>query len=169
MEEIMDTEGLSREEELILDIYQGGLNAISSAKELVDSRVKPMFNELLDKDRFACDIVNKLTLKEKEEVLRKVLVFKEDKESLNIIMHIFNNNYKLGWFDYNKELKKYNDTHDVKMVDIIEYIAKVIKKLPELYDLALLHYRKEIRLMEENYEMLRLHSKTYTEEDFLDE
>lgn len=139
------------EEELMAKAYVIAQNTIKRCEE----QRKQMQQELEHKDEVIVGLVDQISLAEKRQILNRVVRYK-------------NNNYKERWAELYKQFEmkyhisslkqkviKYNETHKPKMKSVVDYIDKVMNKIPELYEIACKLYESDIKeLQKELYDIV---------------
>ena len=149
---IRKTGGYVNDDELFLDTYFPFME--DEAKEvfratLANLRVK---NELIIKQQKAIEhkedviigLVDKVDLAKKRQVLNRVVRYKNAnfRERWAELYKQFEMKYHI---DLNKRFASYNESNSPKMKNKLDYIDKVMGKIPELYEIACKLYENDVK------------------------
>lgn len=96
-------------------------------------------------------MVDEITLAEKWQILNRVVRYNHAnyKERWNILYREFENKYHM---DLSRRLESYNEDHKPKCKSKLDYIDKVLNKIPEVYELAAKLFENDVKaLIEEMY------------------
>ncbi|PJI08323.1 MULTISPECIES: BRO-N domain-containing protein [Clostridium] len=118
---------------------------ISLQKSTIDSQGK----QIEHKDDVIGGLVDKITLAEKRQVLNRVVRYKgaDFQKRWRELYRQFEMKYHLN---LNNSLEKYNSTHKPKLKNKVDYIDKVMSKIPELYEIACKLYEDDVKELAEN-------------------
>jgi prophage antirepressor-like protein len=103
------------------------------------------------KENVIIGLVDEVTLAEKRQILNRVVRYKgaNFQERWRELYRQFEMKYHI---DLTKRLESYNTSHKPKMKNKIDYIDKVMNKIPELYEVACKLYENDVKeLAEELY------------------
>lgn len=108
---------------LLLDIYKGGQNAITSSKQLTEIEVRKATAPLKLEIKNKTDVIDDLTSDLDSVVLNKTFTnycWKVSKRSGIKIQNVYNNVYEIFGRKHNIDLWKRKKTHDLKQVALVE-------------------------------------------------
>lgn len=96
------------------------------------------------KENVIIGLVDEVTLGEKRQILNRVVRYKgaNFQERWKELYRQFEMKYHI---DLNKRLESYNANHKPKMKNKIDYIDKVLGKIPELYEIACKLYENDVK------------------------
>ena len=105
------------------------------------------------KENVIIGLVDEVTLGEKRQILNRVVRYKgaNFQERWKELYRQFEMKYHI---DLNKRLESYNATHKPKMKNKIDYIDKVMNKIPELYEIACKLYENDVKELANELYML---------------
>ncbi len=107
--------------------------------------------EIEHKEDVIVGLVDEITLAEKRQILNRVVRYNHAnyKERWNILYREFENKYHM---DLSRRLDSYNEDHKPKCKSKLDYIDKVLNKIPEVYELAAKLFENDVKaLVEEMY------------------
>lgn len=129
--------------------YKEALLALVEAEE----ERERMQLQLTHKEDVIIGLVDKISLDNKRQILNRVVRYKGAKfqERWKELYKQFEMKYRL---DLNDRVKRYNDNNTPKVKNKVDYIDKVMGKLPDLYEIAVKLYETDIKkLQQELYEI----------------
>lgn len=124
-----------------------------AARLKAEQKVMEQQNQLNHKDDVIVGLVDEISLAEKRQILNRVVRYKhaDYRERWAELYKQFQMKYHI---DLKQRFENYNSTHKPKMKSKVEYIEKVMNKLPELYEIACKLYESDIKeLTQELYEI----------------
>ncbi len=109
--------------------------------------------EIEHKEDVIVGLVDEITLSEKRQILNRVVRYNHAnyRERWNILYREFENKYHM---DISRRLESYNEDHKPKCKSKLDYIDKILNKVPELYELAAKLFENDVKaLVEEMYSL----------------
>lgn len=141
---------------LLLKIYNGGTQGVIAAKELTEIEIKeatkPLKEEIEHKEDVIIGLVDDISLAEKRQILNRVVRYNHAnyQERWKLLYREFENKYHI---DLQKRLDNYNKDNKPKCKNKLDYIDRVMCKIPELYEIAAKLFENDIKaLVEEMYQ-----------------
>lgn len=129
-------------------LFKATLTTVRTQNELL----KKQQEEIHYKEDIIIGLVDNITLAEKRQILNRVVKYKNAnyRERWSLLYREFENKYHIN---LSARLNTYNDTHKPKCKNKVDYIDKVMNKIPELYELAAKIFENDVKaLVEEMYE-----------------
>lgn len=157
---IRKTGGFVNDDNVFIDIYlpfadentkmlfKATLTTVRTQNELL----KKQQEEIHYKEDVIIGLVDNITLAEKRQILNRVVKYKNAnyRERWSLLYREFENKYHIN---LSARFNTYNDTHKPKCKNKVDYIDKVMNKIPELYELAAKLFENDVKaLVEEMYE-----------------
>ena len=147
---------------LLLSIYEGGQNAILASKKLTELEVaeaiKPLNdkidkqqNEIEEKEIVISGLVDEIDVAEKRQIINRVVkkAGKNYQERWSALYLEFESKYHM---DIKRRMNNYNECNSPKIKTKIDYIDKVLNKIPQLYEMCCkLFYEDVEKLKQELY------------------
>ena len=135
-------------------IFKSTLETVRKQNEIIASQKKTIENQnqdLMHKEDVIIGFVDEIDLAKKRQVLNRVVRYKTNNYSQR-----WNELYKQFEMKYHIDLKRrmetYNLSHKPKVKNKLDYIDRVLNKVPELYDIACKLYENDIKeLVQEMY------------------
>jgi prophage antirepressor-like protein len=130
-------------------MFRGTLETVRKQNELIVKQQK----ELQYKEDVIIGLVDDVELAEKRQVLNRVVRYKNAnfQQRWQELYKQFEMKYHI---DLNLRLIAYNSVHKPKLKSKIDYIDKVMNKVPELYEIACKLYENDIKeLTEQMYKL----------------
>lgn len=115
--------------------------------------IKKQKEEIEHKEDVIIGLVDDISLAEKRQVLNRVVRYNHAnyQERWKLLYREFENKYHI---DLQHRFEKYNEENKPKCKNKLEYIDRVMGKLPELYEIATKLFENDIKeLVEEMYEI----------------
>jgi prophage antirepressor-like protein len=109
-------------------------------------------NEIMHKEDVIIGLVDDISLAEKRQVLNRVVRYNHAnyKERWALLYREFENKYHI---DLQNRLDNYNTEHKPKCKGKLDYIDRVMGKIPELYEIAAKLFESDVKsLVEEMYQ-----------------
>lgn len=133
-------------------LFKGTLETVRKQNELIQRQRK----EIEYKEDVIIGLVDKITLAEKRQILNRVV----RKAGNNKIGERWGELYKQFEMKYHlnlsKRLESYNQNNKPKMKNKLDYIDKVMNKIPDIYDIACKIFENDVKeLVQEMYELNR--------------
>lgn len=126
------------------------LQQIKKKNEIIEQQKK----EIEYKEDIIIGLVDDISVADKRQILNRVVRrggAKKIKDRWNALYREFDNKYHI---DVSRRWENYNENHKPKIKNKLDYIDKVMDKVPELYDIAVKLYENDIKeLVQEMYEL----------------
>lgn len=158
---IRKTGGYINNADLMVSTYFGLLDDSSKAMikglliniETQQKENQKLKKEIEYKEDVIIGLVDKISLSEKRQVLNRVV-----RKAGKNFQHRWNELYKQFELKYHINLSKrmdtYNENNKPKVKNKLEYIDKVLNKIPELYEIACKLYENDVKqLVQEMYDL----------------
>lgn len=129
-------------------LFRVTLNNSRKKNEIIEKQKQ----EIQHKENVIVGFVDDVTLAEKRQILNRVVRYNHANyyERWSILYREFENKYHI---DLQHRFEKYNETHKPKCRRKLDYIDKVMNKIPELYEIAVKLYENDIKaLVKEMYD-----------------
>lgn len=125
-------------------MFKTNLSMIRKQNEIIALKEK----ELEHKDEVIVGLVDEITLAEKRQVLNRVVRYKgaNFQERWRELYKQFEMKYHINLKD---KFEKYNSSHKPKLKNKVDYIDKVMNKIPELYEIACKIYENDVKELAE--------------------
>ena len=135
-------------------IFKSTLETVRKQNEIIASQKKTIENQnqdLMHKEDVIIGFVDEIDLAKKRQVLNRVVRYKTNNYSQR-----WNELYKQFEMKYHIDLKRrfntYNENNKPKLKNKLDYIDKVLNKIPELYEIACKLYENDVKeLVKEMY------------------
>lgn len=149
-----NTPTITEEQKLVLSIYAGGVEAVEATKALVELKTKELQKTIEYKEDVIVGLTDEIDLKDKRQILNQVVRYKgaNYQERWRLLYYEFEKKYHL---DLNTRIKRYNEENKPKMKNKLDYIDKVMNKLPQLYEIASKLFEGDINKIIGEYKQLR--------------
>ena len=133
-------------------IFKNTLAVVRKQNEIIElqkNKIGKQEKDLEHKDDVIVGLVDEITLAEKRQVLNRVVRYKgaNFQERWRELYKQFEMKYHI---DLTKRLESYNKTAKPKLKNKIDYIDKVMNKIPELYEIACKLYEADVKELAEN-------------------
>ena len=147
-------------------IFKSTLETVRKQNEIIASQKKTIENQnqdLMHKEDVIIGFVDEIDLAKKRQVLNRVVRYKTNNYSQR-----WNELYKQFEMKYHIDLKRrmetYNLSHKPKVKNKLDYIDRILNKVPELYDIACKLYENDVKeLVQEMYGLTQqLNNKIHT-------
>ncbi|NEZ46121.1 transporter [Clostridium niameyense] len=127
-------------------IFKNTLSVVRKQNEIIALKEK----EIEYKEDVIVGLVDEISLAEKRQILNRVVRYKgaNYRERWNELYKQFEMKYHIE--SVKNKLEKYNKTHKPKLKSKVDYIDKVMNKIPELYEIACKLYENDVRELAEN-------------------
>lgn len=138
-----NTPAITEEQRLVLSIYTGGVEAIEATKALVELKTKELQKTIEYKEDVIIGLTDDIELKDKRQILNQVVRYKgaNYQERWKMLYYEFEKKYHIN---LEVRIKNYNERNKPKVKSKLEYIDKVMNKLPKLYEIASELYEGDI-------------------------
>ena len=125
-------------------LFKSTLSMVRSQNELIEKQRL----EIDHKDEVIVGLVDEISLAEKRQILNRVVRYKgaNFQERWRELYKQFEMKYHI---DLSKRLENYNVNHKPKMKNKVDYIDKVMNKIPELYEIACKLYENDVKELSE--------------------
>ena len=117
--------------------------------------IKRQREEIEHKEDVIVGLVDDISLAEKRQILNRVVRYNRAnyRERWSLLYREFENKYHI---DLQNRFDRYNSENKPKCKTKLEYIDRVMGKIPELYEIAAKLFENDVKeLVEEMYEILR--------------
>lgn len=131
---------------------------MARALKMADRKIEALKTENISlrkeieyKEDVIVGLVDEISLADKRQILNRVVKYKHAnyRERWSMLYREFENKYHM---DLSRRFETYNETHKPKCKSKVEYIDKVLNKIPELYELAAKLFENDVKeLVEEMY------------------
>lgn len=128
-------------------MFKSTLSTVRKQNEVIEKQK----NEIAHKENVIIGLVEDITLAEKRQVLNRVVRYNQAnyQQRWAVLYREFENKYHI---DLQHRFNTYNKTHKPKCKGKLDYIDKVMNKVPELYEIAAKLYENDVKaLVEEMY------------------
>lgn len=126
------------------------LQQIKKKNEIIEQQKK----EIEYKEDIIIGLVDDISVADKRQILNRVVRrggAKKIKDRWSALYREFDNKYHI---DVSRRWMNYNENHKPKIKNKLDYIDKVMDKVPELYDIAVKLYENDVKeLVQEMYEL----------------
>lgn len=114
------------------------------ARIKAENKVKEQQKVIEHKEDVIIGLVDEVTLAEKRQVLNRVVRYKgaNFQERWRELYRQFEMKYHV---DVSKRLESYNFSHKPKLKNKVDYIDKIMNKIPELYEIACKLYENDVK------------------------
>lgn len=149
-----NTPTITEEQKLVLSIYAGGVEAVEATKALVELKTKELQKTIEYKEDVIVGLTDEIDLKDKRQILNQVVRYKgaNYQERWKMLYYEFSKKYHI---DLNTRIKRYNEENKPKLKNKLDYIDKVMGKLPQLYEIASKLFEGDINKIIEEYKQIR--------------
>ncbi len=131
-------------------LFRVTLNNSRKKNEIIEKQKQ----EIQHKENVIVGLVNNITLTEKRQILNRVVRYNHVNycKRWSVLYREFEDKYHI---DLQHGFEKYNETHKPKCRRKLDYIDKVMNKIPELYEIAVKLYENDIKaLVKEMYDVV---------------
>lgn len=141
--------------------YPEALRQLADEVELrkrIEGEIKKKDEVIEHKENIIINLVDEVSLAEKRQVLNRLVRYKgaDFKKRWRELYKQFSMKYHIN---LNIKLENYNRVHKPKLRNKLDYIDKIMGKLPEIYEIACKLYENDVKeLVQEIYE-LNKHNK----------
>lgn len=135
-------------EEEAKTMFKATLSALREKNETIKAQRK----EIEHKEDVIIGLVDDITLAEKRQILNRVVRYNHAnyRDRWALLYREFENKYHI---DLQKRLDNYNDNNKPKCKNKLDYIDRIMHKIPELYEIAVKLFENDIKaLVEEMYQ-----------------
>jgi prophage antirepressor-like protein len=132
-------------------LFKTTLETVRHQNRIIQEQQK----EIEYKENVIIGLVDEISLAEKRQIINRVVrkAGRKYRERWNELYKNFEMKYHL---DLGKRLESYNSKNRPKLKNKLDYIDKVLNKIPELYEIACKLYENDVKeLVEELYELNR--------------
>ena len=138
-----NTPAITEEQRLVLSIYAGGVEAIEATKALVELKTKELQKTIEYKEDVIIGLTDDIELKDKRQILNQVVRYKgaNYQERWKKLYYEFEKFYHIN---LDVRIKNHNEKNKPKIKSKLDYIDKVMNKLPKLYEIASKLYEGDI-------------------------
>lgn len=136
-----------------LEYLEEKCRALLLENSKLDKKVEELNDEVSYKEDVIISLVDGVSLSNKRDVLSRVVRRKgaNYRERWSAIYREFENKYHI---DLDRRLDTYNKSNKPKMKNKLDYVEKVMGKLPELYEIACKLYETDVKeLVQEMYDL----------------
>ncbi|KEI90759.1 transporter [Clostridium botulinum B2 433] len=127
-------------------VFRNTLETVRKQNEIIALKEK----EIEHKEDVIVGLVDEISLAEKRQILNRVVRYKgaNYRERWNELYKQFEMKYHIE--SIKNKLEKYNKNHKPKLKSKVDYIDKVMNKIPELYEIACKLYENDVRELAKN-------------------
>lgn len=134
-------------------VFKNTLGMVRKQNEIIaiqKSTIVKQGNEIEHKDDVIVGLVDEISLAEKRQVLNRVVRYKgaNFQERWRELYKQFEMKYHIE--SLTSKLEKYNKDHKPKLKSKVDYIDKVMNKIPELYEIACKIYESDVKELAKN-------------------
>ncbi|WP_216364885.1 Bro-N domain-containing protein [Paenibacillus sp. BIHB 4019] len=141
-------------------LFKTTLATVRQQNEVIKAQretIVEQLGEIDHKEHVIIGLVDEIDLATKRQVLNRVV----RKGGLNKVQQRWNELYKQFEMKYHvnlqRKLDSYNESHKPKLKNKLDYIDKVLGKIPELYEIACKIYENDVKeLVSELYELNKI-------------
>lgn len=136
-------------------LFKNNLSVIRKQNNIISMqkvKITKQSEEIEHKEGVIISLVDEISLAEKRQVLNRVVRYKgaNFQERWRELYKQFEMKYHLN---LKNRLIKYNDSHKPKLKNKLDYIDKVLNKIPEIYEIACKLYENDVKeLIQQMYE-----------------
>ncbi|SHH24630.1 BRO-N domain-containing protein [Clostridium grantii] len=144
-------------------VFKNTLSMVRKQNEIIgiqNSTINKQGKEIEHKEGIIIGLVDEISLAEKRQVLNRVVRYKGANFQLRWreLYKQFSMKYHINLED---RVTKYNKNHKPKLKSKIDYIDKVMNKIPELYEIACKLYESDVKELAKN--LYNLNETSYKE------
>ena len=124
---------------------------MARALKLAEQTIADLKVTIEHKEDVIIGLVDDVSLADKRQILNRVVRFGKENysERWNVLYREFENKYHIN---IKTRMARYNETHQPKCRNKLDYIDRVMNKIPELYEIAAKIYENDVKaLVEEMY------------------
>lgn len=128
-------------------MFKSTLSTVRKQNEVIEKQK----SEIAHKENVIIGLVEDITIAEKRQILNRVVRYDHAnyQQRWAVLYREFENKYHI---DLQHRFKSYNETYKPKCKGKLDYIDKVMDKVPELYEIAAKLYENDVKaLVEEMY------------------
>lgn len=135
-------------------MFRSTLQTVRKQNELIQQQklqIEQQQEDLDHKEDVIIGLVDDLELAEKRQILNRVVRYNHAnyQERWSLLYKEFDNKYHI---DTKRRMNTYNETHKPKVKNRVDYIDKVMGKIPELYEIAAKLFETDVKaLIKEMY------------------
>lgn len=148
-------------DETTKSMFKSTLSVVRKQNEIIEQQKQEIAiksQEIIKKDKeleykedVIINLVDEVTLAEKRQILNRVVKYGHAnmQERWGLLYREFEDKYHIS---LKRRLENYNKTHSPKCKNKLDYIDKVLNKVPELYELAVKLFENDVKeLIKEMY------------------
>lgn len=131
-------------------LFKTTLSTVRKQNEII----KKQREEIEHKEDVIIGLVDNITLAEKRQVLNRVVRYNHAnyRDRWSLLYREFEQKYHIN---LQQRLDTYNESHKPKLKNKIDYIDKIMNKIPELYEIAAKLFENDVKdLVKEMYETI---------------
>lgn len=131
-------------------MFKSTLSTVRKQNEVIEKQK----SEIAHKENVIIGLVEDITLAGKRQALNRVVRYNQanHQQRWAMLYKEFENKYHI---DLKHRFNTYNNTHKPKCKEKLDYIDKVMNKVPELYEIAAKLYENDVKaLVEEMYDVI---------------
>ncbi len=128
-------------------MFKSTLSTVRKQNEIIENQKK----EIEHKEDVIIGLVDDISLAEKRQILNRVVRYNHAnyRERWSVLYREFENKYHIN---LQHRFDTYNESHKPKCKGKLDYIDRVMNKVPELYEIATKLYENDVKaLVEEMY------------------
>ncbi len=145
---------LRHADEYTKQMFKTTLSAVRKQNTIIENQkkeIKCQKKEIEHKDNVIIGLVDDITLAEKRQILNRVVRYNHAnyRERWSVLYREFENKYHIN---LQHRFSIYNENNKPKCKSKLDYIDRVMNKVPELYEIAAKLYENDVKaLVEEMY------------------
>ena len=119
---------------------------MARALRLADKTIADLKNTIEHKEDVIIGLVDDVSLADKRQILNRVVRYGSEnyRERWSVLYREFENKYHIN---LKVRMERYNETHSPKCRNRLDYIDKVMNKIPELYEIAAKIYESDVKAL----------------------
>ena len=119
---------------------------MARALKLAEQTIADLKVTIEHKEDVIIGLVDDVSLADKRQILNRVVRFGKENysERWNVLYREFENKYHIN---IKTRMARYNETHQPKCRNKLDYIDRVMNKIPELYEIAAKIYENDVKAL----------------------
>lgn len=138
-------------------LFKGTLETVRKQNEIIalqNETIKTQKEDIEHKEDVIVGLVDEISLAEKRQILNRVVRYKgaNYRERWKELYKQFEMKYHIS--SLKQKMLNYNETHKPKMKSVVDYVDKVMNKIPELYEIACKLYENDVKELAKDLYMI---------------